>query len=175
MVPALDVPEDPLPLRLIRLPPAAGVAEAELPRRAAPECLLRGLAVRGPRRGGIAAERPGERRAHRPPAVARGLAPGENDPLENRNARVAEDQIGVHFLARAEPMAVGTDAERRVERELARLELGQREPADRTGEPLREEHRFRGGDASARTVAMAHDLDDAIGLLEGGLDRVIET
>src|SRR2546422_7153312 len=92
----------------------------------------------------IELEGAGERRQNHLPHVATRLPPRQDHPLEDGKARVAEDQVGVHLPAGAESGALGASAERRIERELPRLELGEREPARRAGVPLREQRRLRG-------------------------------
>ena len=65
----------------------------------------------------------------------------------------------------AEACAARVRAVRRVEREHARLELGEADAVLGTGEPLRERH-----------LATVHDVDrdEPIGKRERGLDRVRE-
>src|SRR5207249_6195699 len=110
----LDVLEDAFPLGLVVAPgpPAGAVAppEPERPsRRAVQQGLARRRGQRAPRRPGVEAESPGEHRKHRLPQVARGLAPGEHHPLEDRDARVAQDQIDVHLTAGAQAVALVAD------------------------------------------------------------------
>jgi len=79
-----------------------------------------------------------ERGEHHFPQIALGLAPGDDDPLEQRDPRVAEDELLAHPPARSQATARGTGAEGRVEGEVARLELGQRDAALGAAVALRE-------------------------------------
>ncbi len=47
--------------------------------------------------------------------ISVGLTPGEDDALEDADARVAQYELFAHFAAGAEPTAGGTGAKRRVE------------------------------------------------------------
>ena len=67
----------------------------------------------------------------------------------------------------AESAAARAGAERRVEGELARLELGQRDAARRDSRSARRR-------AASRRSSCAHDLDDAVGELERRLERIGE-
>src|SRR2546422_8232846 len=118
-----------------------------------------------PGRVEIELEGVGERRQNHLPHVATGLPPRQDHPLEDGKARVAENQIGVHLPAGAESGALGASAERRIERELPRLELGEREPARRAGVALREERRLRAPPTppTPPTRAMLHDFHHAVG------------
>ena len=87
-----------------------------------------------------------------------------------RDAGIAQHEVGVDLAPGADAVAVGTGAERRVEGELPRLELGEREAADRAGEALGEHDRL----ALRRAASVPDHLDDAVGGLERGLDRVVE-
>src|SRR5437762_951201 len=69
-------------------------------------------------------------------------------------------------LAGAQPGAIRTRAERRVEGELTRLELGQRQPALGAGVALREQRRARA------PRPLRRHLHRAVGGLERRLDRV---
>src|SRR5207249_11489098 len=71
-------------------------------------------------------------------------------------------------LFRSQPGTLGTRAERGVKRELARLELGQREPALGTGVALGEERRFR----ASRPSPVTRDFHSAVRSPERRLDRV---
>ena len=59
--------------------------------------------------------------------------------LADRERRVGDDEVGVHLGARAEALAVGARAERRVEREALRRELAEAEAAGVAGVQLGEE------------------------------------
>src|SRR5690606_4388717 len=72
------------------------------------------------RREAVVPREPGDDRA---PQVTGGLAPGQDHALEQRDYRVADHELGADLLARAQPAARLARAVRRVERELARLEL----------------------------------------------------
>src|SRR5450432_3650040 len=92
------------------------------------------------------------------------LTPREDDALEDRDARVAEDELFGHFVLHAESAAARAGTEGRIERELPRLELGEREPARRAAVALGEELRGAG--------VVAHNVDDAVGEAERRLERV---
>src|SRR2546422_2615199 len=133
--------QHPLPPRLVLAVPAlARVLERE---RAARRTLQHDLLHRGgqvpPGRVEVELEGARETRQDHFAQVPARLAPGKDHAFENREARVAEDEIGAHFALRAEARALGAGAERRVEGELPRLELGEREPARRAGVALGEE------------------------------------
>ena len=119
-----------------------------------------------PRRVEIELELLGERRENRLAQMSARLAPRENHALENRDARVAEDELFGDFVLHAEAAAARARAEGRVERELPRLELGEREPARRAAVALGEELR--------RAGVVAHDVDDAVGQAKRRLERIGE-
>src|SRR5256885_11065689 len=50
------------------------------------------------------------------------LSPGDDHALQDRDARVAEDELLAHSSSRAETAAGGTGAERGVEGEMSRLD-----------------------------------------------------
>ena len=80
---------------------------------------------------------------------------------------IAEHEIGVHLAARAESRAVGTGAVGRVERELPRLELRQRQPTLGTRVTL-------GKQTGPWTAGLADDFYDSVGRLQCGLDGIRE-
>src|SRR4029077_21298391 len=53
------------------------------------------------------------------------FAPRQDHTFENRQGRIAQDQVGAHLATRPQAGTIGARAEWRVERELARLELGE--------------------------------------------------
>src|SRR3989449_8190231 len=135
---ALDMLQHPLPPRLVLAVPAlARVLERE---RAARRTLQHDLLHRGgqvpPGRVEVELEGARETRQDHFEQVPARLAPGKDHAFENREARVAEEEIGAHFALRAEARALGAGAERRVEGELPRLELGRSEER-RVGEECR--------------------------------------
>jgi hypothetical protein len=67
------------------------------------------------------------------PHLAGRIPPGENDALQEGDARVGGEEIRVDLLARAETAAFVARAVRRVERKLPGLELRKVRPAIRTG------------------------------------------
>ena len=100
--------------------------------------------------------------------MARRLAPGKDHALEERNTSVRQEQVGVHVLPSPEPPALVARTIGRVERELARLELGQARTAVGTGVVLAEEM----GDACP-TLTL-HHLQNPVGGSQGRLHRVGE-
>ena len=164
-VAALDVPEHAFPFALVvALAPATVGREAEAPGRAVHEGLPRRLRVLAPGGVELEPERLREGGQHHLPEIARRLAPGEDHALEDGDTGIAQDQVDVHFLPRAQAVAVGAHAEGRIEGELPGLELRHREPADRAGKAFGEHHR-RGG-----LAVMTHYFGDAVGLAECRLD-----
>src|SRR6516165_7463874 len=79
---------------------------------------------------------------------------------------VVHDEIGVDIELGPEPVAGGASAERVVEREQPRLDLRDRKAGDRAG-------KFRGEDRLLAGIGVFGDRD-AIGELEGGLERIRE-
>ena len=166
VVAALHVREHPFP-RAFEVAARASRVDAELgllPRRAVENERLRFRREISPRRIEIELELLRQRRENRLAQMPARLSPRENDALENRDARVAEDELFGDFVLHAEAAAAGAGAEGRVEGELARLELGEREPARRTAVALGEELRGAG--------VVAHDVDDSIGEAQRGLERI---
>ena len=124
-----------------------------------------------PGRVEVELERLGERREHDLAQVAGRLAPGQDHALEDRDAGIAEHQLGVHLAPGADAVAVGAGAERRVEGELARLELGEREcrtPGRRSARRSVTDSRSPGS-VPYRTTSTTPSAS-----LERGLDRVGE-
>ena len=167
----LDVSEDAFPRRLVfAVPPLAVV----LIREGAARCPLQDhLAHRGgevlPGRSEVELEGARERRQDHLAEIAARLAPRQDHAFEDREARVAQNEIGVDLAARAEPGTRRAGAERRVERELPRLELRKREAARGAGVALGEDRH-----AVARRASLSHDLDHTLRRLERRLDRVRE-
>ena len=89
--------------------------------------------------------------------------PGHERALRDREARVGHDQVGVDLALRAEAGAPRAGAVRRVEREDARRQLGQRDAVVGAGELLGV------GDGGA---VDDRDLDETLGEAERRLDRV---
>ena len=97
--------------------------------------------------------------------VAVGLPPRQHDAFENRDARIAEDELLADRARRAEPAARFARAEGRVEREVSRLEFRQRDAAHRAAVTLRKHFR----DAGCCAV-VAHDFHQAFGQPQRRLD-----
>src|SRR3954447_2967213 len=174
----LDVAEDSLPLglELASSPPAVGL-ELDLARSAMEQRLPGRRAVLAPGSCQIELEGFGQRRQHDLSQVAARLAPGEDDAFQDRDARIAQHQLGIHLAPGAHAVAIGAGAERRVERELPRLQLRERQAADRTGKALRKDDGFGGWPVrwtGGRRSAISDDLYHAIGCLQRGLDRIVE-
>jgi len=131
--------------------------------------VLGGLTVLRPGSIQLELERLGERREHDFSQVSARLAPGQDDSLEDGDARISQDQLGVHLPPSAHTMTIGARAERRIEGELSRLELRQGETADRAGEALGEHDGVPG-----RLTIISDYFHDPISDLQRGLDRVIE-
>src|SRR6267143_1739074 len=79
---------------------------------------------------------------------------------------VVHDEVGIEIELGAEPVAGRAGAERVVEREQPRLDLGDREPGDRTGE-------FRREDRLPARIGVFGD-SNAVGELECRLERIGE-
>ncbi len=94
--------------------------------------------------------------------------PRDDDTFADREVFIAEHQVDVDRHARAESGAGGAGAERRVERERARFDLGERERV-----PVRARQLL--GEGLPGVVAFAVDVVDlhhAAGEAQSGLDRV---
>src|SRR5262249_35041860 len=96
-VTALDIAQHPFPLALEVAAFATVPREAEATRRPVQDRTSGILAQLSPGSGKIELEGPGQRRQYHFPEVAARLAPRQNDTLENRNARIADNQLGVHL------------------------------------------------------------------------------
>ncbi len=92
-------------------------------------------------------------------------SPRDERALRDGERRVGHDQVGVDLALRAEAGAARTGAVRRVEREDARRQLGQRHAVVGAGELLGVGHRRAVDD---------RDLDEALGQPQRRLDRVGE-
>jgi len=158
LVAPLDVAEDPLPRRGLAL----------LRRQAVQQRLLHLGRQLPPPDVELELERLGEPGEDHAPQVAVRLAPGQDDALEDRDRRIAEDELRAHLLPHPEAAARRARAEGRIEREVPRLELGHRGAAGGAAEALGEQPAFGG------RAVVPHDLDDAVGQLERGLERVGE-
>ena len=84
----------------------------------------------------------GDRLDHRLVEARAADRPGHERAAVERDRAVRDEQVGVDLLLRAETRAARAGAVRRVEREDARLQLGQRDAVVRAGELLGEEHRL---------------------------------
>src|SRR3569833_2187730 len=159
-IPPLDVAEHTFPLDAFFLRAAFGALVA------VEHAVAHGLGQIAPRRVQVELQLPRERRQHDLPQIAARLTPRNDHAFENRDARIAEDELLAHAAGRAESPARRTRAERRVEREVARLELRQRDPARRTPVAL--------GEDLGRYGLRIRDFDDAVGQLQRGIDRIGE-
>src|SRR6185436_19782068 len=120
-----------------------------------------------PRRIQIEAELLGETGKNHLFQIAVGLTPGQDDTLEDADAGIAKYELLAHLPAGAESTARRASPERRVEREVAGLELGERDAALRAAVPL--------GKEMVRLLVGALNFDESFGELEGGLDGIIES
>src|SRR5439155_11020115 len=122
---------DSVPSRLVlTVPLLAVVLERELlARRSLQQHFARGRGQVPPGGVQVELERARQTRKDHLAEVPSRLTPRQHHPLEKRETRIAEHELGVHLAAGAQPGAIRTRAERRVEGELTRLELGQRQPA----------------------------------------------
>src|SRR6185503_18414667 len=135
----LDVPKHAFPFALVLAPAASTVGlELELAWSPMKQSVPGGLAMLAPWCVQLELERLGQGRQHDLAQVAAGLTPGQNDALKDGDAGIAQHQIRVYFPTGAHAVAVGTGAKRRVEGELPRLQLGQRQPANGASEPFGE-------------------------------------
>ena len=169
-VAALDVFQDSVPSRFVlAVPLLAVVLKREFPaRRSLEQHLARGRGQVFPGGVQVELEGAGETWENDLAEIAAGLAPGEHHTFEQRQARVSQHELGIHLAPGPQPGTLGTRAERGVKRELARLELGQREPARGTGVALGEERRFR----ASRPSPVTRDFHSAVRSPERRLDRV---
>ena len=164
----LEIRDDPLERQHVRAPAAHAVAVADvdpLAVRAVEEQVL--LLLRQVLPGLVEIELPlvcdplddgfVEARVARRPRDERALA--------DRERRVGDEHVGVDFLLRAQTVATRAGPVRRVEREDARLELGQGDAVLGTCEPLRE-----------RELLAVDDVnhDEALGQGDSRLDRLRE-
>ena len=109
----------------------------------------------------------GHRLEHAVPVLERGARPRRERPFPHGEVAVGHDQLGVDLEAGAEAVARGAGAVRRVEREVARRHLVERETAvgarERLGEVLQ---------LLAPVVGLHGDRRDALGQLERRLDGI---
>ena len=147
--------------------PAAAFAEHAFSRRPVEQNLARLLRELAPWRVEIESELLGESGKDHLLEISVGLTPRQHDALEDADARVAEYELLAHFAAGAESAAGGAGAERRVEREVARLELRERDAADRAAVSL--------GEEMGAAVVLPLNFDQTFGELERGLDGIVET
>ncbi len=99
------------------------------------------------------------------------LAPRQDHAFQDRDPAIAEDEILAHFHSRSEAAALLTGAERRVERELARLELRKRGTTFRAAVALGKD---LAGGAPFLGVAVEYHLHEPLGELQRSLDGVGE-
>ena len=168
VVAALHVAQDSLPLDVVGAPGAPGRAEAEgAPRHSVEQRLPDALGEVAPGALQVESELLRERREQHVLEVALGLAPWEHDALGNRDPLVGEHQVRAHRPPHPEPAAIGAGAVGGVERELARLQLGQRVAALGAGELFREQD-------ALPAAAVPHDLHQAVGGPQRRLDGVVQ-
>ncbi len=108
----------------------------------------------------------GDRLDHRLVEARAADGPRDERALADRQRRVGDEQVGVDLEHRAEACTAGAGAVRRVEREDARLELGQRDAVLGAGEVLAEQHLLAGIDDV--------DRDQPLGEPRRRLDRLRE-
>ena len=132
VVAALHVREDPFPL-------SRRFGIAALLREAVEQDFLHARGELSPGHVELELQLLRERGKDHPAQISVGLAPREHHALEERDARVAEHEFGARRAAGAESAARGAGAEGRVEREVARLELGHRDAAGGAAVLLAEE------------------------------------
>src|SRR3989449_9596216 len=108
----LDVLQDPVPSRFVlAVPLLAVVLEREFPaRRSLEQHLARGRGQVLPGRVQVELEGAGETRKNDLAEVAAGLAPGEHHAFENRQARIAQPELGGHLAPGPQPGALGARA-----------------------------------------------------------------
>ncbi len=149
-------------------PPALVIAELDLLARRAvqhdPARLFRQVA---PARLGVEAVMLGDRLDGLAVIGRFRLGPGRQRAAHQRQVLVGHDQALVEEQLHPQPVAVRAGAEGRVEREQARLDLGDGEARDRAGEILREDVAL--GVALARCCL---DHRDAVGEVERGAQAV---
>ncbi len=104
---------------------------------------------------------------HPVPVLEGGARPRSERTLADREVGVGHDELGIDLETRSEPVAGGTRPVGRVEREVARRQLLEREAAVSARERLREVLELL-----APVVCLDRDRRDALGELERGLDRV---
>ena len=97
-----------------------------------------------------------------PPAL-----PGVEGPLGQRHVRIRHHELGIHFEVRSQPVAARARAVRRVEREVPRLQLFERQAVEQAREVLRV--------CVDRAAVDELDRDHPIGKAERRLDGVGET
>ncbi len=108
-----NVGENAFPLTLVVVSTAPlldGVLELS-PRCPVQQRVPSGLAVGSPGRREIELEGLGEGGQHDLAEVAGGLSPGQHHSLENRDAGIAQHQIGIHLASCPDSVALGTGAE----------------------------------------------------------------
>src|SRR5690606_9981681 len=168
LVPTLYVREHALPrLGVVALLAAGTEREPDrLARRTVQDRVPDRVGQLAPRRVRLEAVVLRQTRQDRMAQMARRLAPRQDHALRDRNDRIADHEVRVHLPARAETAARFARAVRRVERELARLQLRQARAAVRAGGTLAEEM------AGRLLAPWAHHLHDPVGRTERRLDRV---
>ena len=92
--------------------------------------------------------------------------PRRERALGDRQVRVGHDELGIDLEPRPEPVAGLARAVRRVEREVPRLQLVEREAVERARERLAVRLHV------LAVVGLDRDRGEALGQAEGGLDRV---
>src|SRR6185437_8531341 len=160
VVTALHVGDDPFPLDV------GGPRTAAATTRSIEQRVTRLLRQLTPRRVEIELELARESGKNCPAQISVRLTPRQNYAFRNRETAVTEYEILTDLATCAEPAALCACTERRVERELARFELGERRPTIRTSEFL--------GKQIRRVVVVPLDFHQAVGQLERGLHRICE-
>ncbi len=109
----------------------------------------------------------GHRLEHAVPVLERRRCPRRQRAFVDAEVGVGHDELGVDLETGPQPVACLTCAVRRVEREVPRRELVERQPTVGAGEVLRE-----GLNLFVALVRDNRDRGDALGELQGLLDRV---
>ena len=177
-VTALEPRHHALELGRVRTLPPVPVAVTDVDRalaRPVQHGLLVALAELAPRRVDGEAVLLRDRAEHPVEVLAPEPGPRRDRALGDAEVVVGDDQLRIDLEAGAEPVAALAGAVRRVEREVARRELLERQAAVRAGQMLREREHLPV--LVVLLLALLRDdldLGDALGEAQGGLERVGE-
>ncbi len=167
-VASLDDRDDALVRRPVRARPSVPVLvpDVDLGVRAVEHDVPRRLREPLPRRRGREPVRLRHRVEDAVPVLEPPARPRRERALGDRQVRVGHDELGVDLEPRPEPVAGLARAVRRVEREVPRLQLVEREAVERARERLAVRLHV------LAVVGLDRDRGEALGQLERGLDRV---